>query len=44
MINAKTYTTAKLTPPRNGQTQGIRWARDYELTAERITTLFAPSF
>jgi len=32
----------RLTPPRNGQTHGIRWARDFELTPERITTLFAP--
>ncbi len=34
----------RLTAPRNGQTHGIRWARDFELTPERLTTLFAPGF
>jgi len=39
----KEMASLRLTPPRNGQTHGIRWARDYELTAARITTLFAPT-
>jgi hypothetical protein len=26
----------RLAPPRNGQTSGIRWARDFELTSERM--------
>jgi len=38
----KEMASLRLTPPRNGQLSGIRWARDFELTAERITTLFAP--
>ena len=32
----------RVTPTLNGQVRNIRWARDYELTAERITTLFMP--
>jgi len=30
----------RIDPTRNGQLSGIRWARDFELTAERITALF----
>jgi hypothetical protein len=29
----------RLSPPKNGQTNGIRWARDFQLTAERAAAV-----
>jgi hypothetical protein len=42
-VPGPTMARLRIDPTRNGQFYGVRWARDFELTAERIATLFAPS-
>ena len=43
-VPGPTLARLRVDPTRNGQLRGIRWARDFELTRERITSLFAPPF
>jgi len=38
-VPGPTLARLRIDPTRNGQLSGIRWARDFELTAERITAL-----
>ena len=38
-VPGPTFARLRLIPPRNGQSHGIRWARDYEVTTDQLLTL-----
>ena len=38
-VPGPTMARLRLDPTRNGQIHGVRWARDYELTADRVIAL-----
>ena len=38
-VPGPTMARLRLDPTRNGQIRGVRWARDYELTADRVIAL-----
>jgi len=40
-VPGPTVARLRVEPPLNGQTHGIRWGRDYELTTDRLVQLMA---
>jgi hypothetical protein len=42
-VPGPTLARLRLEPTRNGQIHKVRWARDFELTPERLAALFVPA-